>query len=196
MKNNLIKIYCIVTVFLGMILLVMGCSPSGNAELNTEVCNLPPVEFAYPPFATPESFPTPIPIRNAWEPQLSSEQTQDVNLTLPISGIVDQIAARTNDEIWLKINQRILRYTPSTHDIVEFTIRDEEDTLIVPNEIIIDSDNSLWVASPNGIDNRLVLSQYNPETDNFDIQFDESDILFQSEYVNELDHMWRILPVP
>lgn len=153
------------TTFFG----TLDSSPSSSIA-QSGGCNPPPFELAYPPFVAPhdsKEMPTPLPMTIAWEPQLTKGQIQEFDMVR-----VDGIVARGSDEIWIAARDKLVRFTPSTKDLVSYIIKTSQNILVSPDKLYLSKDNTLWVFSYLEKDRHFFIGRYNPHKDVFENVYD------------------------
>ncbi|MBW8009888.1 MAG: hypothetical protein FVQ83_01425 [Chloroflexi bacterium] len=165
----------ILWLFGTLCLLLAACNPSSYEPLVDNNCSPPLFELAYPHGATPSYEPTPIPLPEGWDAQLSEENEDRSKLTY-----VGSIVVRNDDEIWM--TRGLIRFTPSTGEIKEYTIMNQFGDEFVPYSLFVAKDNTLWAlghhyVAGNVLDG-LYLSRFDDEKDSFEIIIDRDGIFF------------------
>lgn len=168
----------ILLISLITLLTLTGCARSTPAP--SASCVPPPVKVAFPylVFQEPgDALPADVLPPSEWEPQLSDDQSKRLH---PFSS-VDSIAARSSDEIWLLTSQDLVRYQPSTHELITYTVKVSEEGIFLPSLLFLGKDGTLWGRDHFGLStsNRFcgVLSRYDAKNDRFEPVLDKDGIL-------------------
>lgn len=183
-KNPLITIRTIIFLMMAVSTTV-ACNPLAIDSSIEAECTPPLFDLAYPYEATRSYEPTPIPLPKQWEPQLSEDQL------FSKFAAIGSIVVRNDDEIWL--TAPLMRYTPSTKKLTEYSIRNEAGDEFSPYGFFVSKDNTLWALGNKYVSGELLyelyLSRYDEQTDAFEIIMDQDGIFMSIRQPGMYDQM-------
>jgi hypothetical protein len=164
-----------------------GCSQLPTAVGNQAKClpSLTPFSFPIitPDFSTiapNQPNPTPVPVPDGWQPQLSAGQMQKWTSR----DWVKTILARNSDDIWLILNSGgLLRYRPNAQTIESYTIVGVNGVAFQPGGLLLSKTGTLWAIGYYPTNSgylsepHTILSRYDVQADRFVPVYDPDGVL-------------------
>jgi hypothetical protein len=141
--------------------------------------------------------PTPLPVTKDWEPQLSPEQQEEIDLRF-----LDTLVYY-GDSIWMTTDSlQLARFQPDEHMLTFYTVRVDELSEFVPNKLFVTSKQELWGIGNFGIGTmevwpsytgkfRGILSRFDPELDRFLPVIDQDNLLVDTvgeQFIDDDSH--------
>jgi len=191
---------------------VQGClaRDSNNDITGTRwKCQTPHVNYGYPIRATADPDqppPTPSPLPEEWEPQLTSGQVEEIGFYISLHSLVF-----FKDSIWMTTGAptRLARYQRANHELTFYSVQIDSVSEFLPDKLFVSKAGELWGLgnlSASGFDvdpywtGKFMgfLSKYDPTTDKFLPVIDQNGLLVQNRGEISLDedgfgNLWIIL---
>ncbi len=160
LKTNVSMFYLFIISFLVSGVLV-SCQPAKKSESNGIDCLPPLFEFSFP-YKEPANEEERSPATS-----VANIIPQTDKKNQPITIYEGNLVVRNDDEIWLL--EPLMRYIPSTKEIKEYIVWDNEGDMVYPGSLFLASDNTLYVEVNNSHRNGIAFARYDDKNDSFEI---------------------------